>query len=150
MRMAKIELEEKVAQRTILEQEIELAITKQCELTEEVQKLMSPDDYKQKLLDQQTHIATLKKEIQQELKIKTSLTTKIETLKNAETQLSVIKSDIQKLKNIKTGLLSEMAGLEKEASKSSSSAATEMEIRKELEEAQQRYQYLCAHLSIIQ
>lgn len=143
-------IEMTVQEKLVLEQDLNVEISKWLEVNEKVKELKNPEDYKRELMEKAATAEKLKKELKEESALNERLKARLESLQQAEARLKELRADIAKLEKTKSAIEDGVRTKSKELAKRSGGpigASNELQAR--LSEAQRDYQELCAHYALL-
>lgn len=149
VRMAQDELEVLVADRDSAKHTLQIEAAKWLDLSRKAQDQKSPDDYKRELLEKSRGLDALKKEIEEEKSRNVMLRSRLKASQQAETRLKELKATIGTLKGLRASYNTEIAAQEASMRRKKTPHESFEELQSQLQEAQQRYQFLCASIDLL-
>lgn len=146
---AKERLEEARRQTSALRKELDQELARQAELAKQVDEMKGPDDYKRELLEKRSMLDDTRKELEAEQNTAKKLSHLLSALEQARARSHELEKEIAPLKDMKTKLMKDIAAMEqKQAARTQQESIPQLQ--RELEEAQARFQYLCAYQQAMQ
>jgi len=117
----------------------------------EIQKLKSPEDYRLEMLACHDSLASKRKQLSEEQSLGSLLQSRLDELKRATESSTQLNTDISKLKQLRASVLTELATLERrhEANEPDPKSLIQT-LQQQLQDAQDRFQYLCSRQMMMQ